>query len=599
MRRLRAAVGSAAFVIVVSCLWLAFLATTHLQSRDTFLDTIEHRLLDWRYKIVGPVAAASDLVFVAIDDATLAGQTDGLAGRRLIAQVIEEIANNNANLLVLDVLLADAGVAEERQELAQALTRLPSIIAAAARFGPQDPAPTIIWPHDDFMTVAEVGLVNLYTDPSRIPRFMPLFLDVDGTVFPSMPLLAAIDITQEQARITDHALSLGALEVPLDSGANLPLRLLGPAGTVPTLSATNVLTGQAAPLLSGKAVILGFSAAGTGDLFASPFQGEVPGGEIIATAISQLTGGPTLRYDSQTRGWDVAHAVALTVLCLVVMLRAPLVRAVPLALTVVLLSFGGLTFLFAQGLWLSAALPLGAAVPALGFAGLYSLVRDRKSAQLSDQRLASLRRFQSPGLARKIEEDPNYLLTPQEQDLAIFFVDLTGFTALSQKLGAEGTRALLQRFHGLTARAAEQHNGSVINFMGDGALVVFGMDPSPPGQSVADAALASALMLEKDLANMPAGDDHAPVTCRSGLHYGSAILSRLGADNHQQVTVSGDAVNLASRLMEVAKSKGAKIAATAEFTAQLEAQSALENTTSTTVTVRGRSGDVGVILWPI
>lgn len=98
---------------------------------------------------------------------------------------------------------------------------------------------------------------------------------------------------------------------------------------------------------------------------------------------------------------------------------------------------------------------------------------------------------------------------------------------------------------------------------------------------------------------MSTGGDHAPVACRSGLHFGSAILSRLGADNHQQVTVSGDGVNLASRLMEVAKSKGAKIAATAEFTAQLKALAALENTTSTTVTVRGRSGDVGVTLWPI
>ncbi|MEQ8365095.1 MAG: adenylate/guanylate cyclase domain-containing protein [Roseicyclus sp.] len=92
--------------------------------------------------------------------------------------------------------------------------------------------------------------------------------------------------------------------------------------------------------------------------------------------------------------------------------------------------------------------------------------------------------------------------------------------------------------------------------------------------------------------------DCPAVTCRIGLHYGSVILSRLGAQNHQQVTVSGDTVNLASRLMEVAKSRSARIVATSEFANQLEASAVTGVATPARVEVLGWSGDVSVVLWP-
>ena len=52
---------------------------------------------------------------------------------------------------------------------------------------------------------------------------------------------------------------------------------------------------------------------------------------------------------------------------------------------------------------------------------------------------------------------------------------------------------------------------------------------------------------------------------RFGSHFGPVILSRLGAADHQHIAATGDTVNVASRLMEVAKQRGAPIAVSEEL----------------------------------
>lgn len=134
--------------------------------------------------------------------------------------------------------------------------------------------------------------------------------------------------------------------------------------------------------------------------------------------------------------------------------------------------------------------------------------------------------------------------------------------------------------------------------MGDGALAVFGLEPGRNDRSDADQAFGSAEDLEVDLATLPLPPDCPAVTCRIGLHFGSVILSRLGAQDHQQVTVSGDTVNLASRLMEVAKTRNARIVATKAFANRLAPGFVSGVAIPARVEVRGWSGDVDVVLWP-
>lgn len=594
--------GRLALLVVLGALvWCAVVLQPYLSGQASVIDGPENRLLDLRYTVAGPGTPARDLVIVAIDDATLSDQaSEALSRRALLAFLIDRIAQSDAKTLALDVLLADRGEPSDDARLGDALARLPSIIAAAAVFDADaTTSGRVIWPSDGFRAVAQAGVVNVSTDANGVPRYIPLLVTAEGALLPSFPLLAALDFTGHEATFETNKVILGSRSVPLDAGFNMPLRALGPTGTVKTISAQTLLDGPDPDTLAGKMVLLGYTATATGDRFETPFSEGTPGVEVIASAISQLIDSDTLRRDRETRMWDAVHAGLVALAGIAALCFLPLSRGLAVALGLLALSLAVSTAVFMSGVWLSAAIPLVTAIPPFLVAGALRYRWERGQARRSERSAASLRRFQSPALARQLERDPDYLAQPHEQELTIFFVDLTGFTALSQRSGAEGTRELLALFHKLTAEAVEAEGGSVFNYMGDGALAVFGLETAT-AVDAADRALAAALGLVRVLSQARLA--HLPqeaLQCRIGLHKGPAILSRLGAASYQQVTASGDTVNLASRLMEVAKTQNAAIVASRDFCDALQNGAQLSQAHVVHVPIRGRDGEVQVFCWAV
>ena len=283
-------------------------------------------------------------------------------------------------------------------------------------------------------------------------------------------------------------------------------------------------------------------------------------------------------------------------LCTFTVLALSLGLGVTLALGLLGLWIAAIWLTFPFGWWLSAALPLMATLPpVLGAAGL-RYVQERRKSAIADRAVVALKKFQSPALADMIADDPDFLARPVTRDLVIFFVDLSGFTLLSQSLGPQGTEDFLKRFHSVVAREVHNQNGIVFNYMGDGALAVFGMRDTHP--NAADDAMKAAFELVAAIVALGTSQGlDVPLGCRIGVHLGPVVLSRLGDDRQQQVSVTGDSVNLASRLMEIAKGQGASIAASADVLAAMSHPPHRAATQIKTVEVRGRTGDVDVHLW--
>ena len=86
---------------------------------------------------------------------------------------------------------------------------------------------------------------------------------------------------------------------------------------------------------------------------------------------------------------------------------------------------------------------------------------------------------------------------------------------------------------------------------------------------------------------------------RLGLHYGPVVLARLGHDAHQQISVSGDTVTLASRLMEVAKVEGAQFAVSAAAIEAMKGggQNVTPPDALRTASIRGHRATIDVALW--
>jgi adenylate cyclase len=150
--------------------------------------------------------------------------------------------------------------------------------------------------------------------------------------------------------------------------------------------------------------------------------------------------------------------------------------------------------------------------------------------------------------------DIEALRVGKETDLAVLFVDIRGFTALAEHISPRETAELLSEFRALVTGAALANNGIVDKFIGDGALLIFGLN-SDISQAAKDAlATARNILREAERWNdVRKSEGLSNIDLAIGVHAGPAIIGAVGDTHRLEFTAIGTTVNLASRLEEVAK----------------------------------------------
>jgi adenylate cyclase len=416
-------------------------------------------------------------------------------------------------------------------------------------------------------------------------------------VVPSFALAAASEGLTTPPVLGKDRIEIAGQSRGMDLGYHMPVRFYGPAGSFKRISAAELLRGEGDPeALRGKVVVIGVTAAGAADAFATPFDRVAPGAEVFATAISNLLAGDGLARTRSTRLIDAASAVALPVVIIALMAMRRAAVGLMLASLVFVLWLAGVFLAFTHCYWLSIAAPLASALPlTIGFAAARSIVERRAGTKIAAERSA-LAKFQSPLLLNHLLREPDFLEKPVRQDVAVLFLDLSGSTGVAEALGPEGSRDLLSAMQTLVEGEVTAHGGVVITYMGDGVLAVFGL-PKPRSDDAARA-LATVEALHESmtawLTNLPpAARDR--LDFRIGLHFGPAILSRLGSPTQQQITATGDTVNVASRLLEVAKEQHCRVVVTEDLVrAAGAAPSVYANYAPMIVSIRGRASDLPV-----
>jgi adenylate cyclase len=606
-----------AIAIVLAGLWAAALALGQ-GSEAGFLDRFEGTLTDLRVLARGVRTPPDRVTIVAIDDATARDQGSYPLPRAKLAELIDAIARHRPRLVVVDVLLVDAGPPDGDAALARALGSTNAVIAAAAIFdharqavaaqhdSPLSQLPTaarFLLPLPLFAAQAGVGVVNVTTDPNGIPRSIPMLFRSNDAVMVSLPLRAASAASHHDPKIASNRLAVAGADIATDAGHLLPLSFYGPNGSIRTVSAGTVLNGQAAPDdIEGRVVVIGVTVTGGGDVFQTPFDPVMPGVEVISTGITHLLAGDTPLRNAAVRRADAAIAIVLAMLSVGLLAwRRNLVGLVAIAAVIAVWATINV-IAFAHGIWMSAALPIAAAAPPVLLFGALQIWSGRRQTQHLTARSRLMRQFQAPGLREWLLADPDFLLQPVQQQAAVVFIDLSRFTALSETLDAETVRDVLKSFHALVDRAAVENGGVVTSFMGDGAMILFGL-PKPAEMDAGNASRCCVALSRRTtrwLVRLP-NEVSSRIGFKIGGHYGEIIASRLGGDSHQHITAIGDTVNIASRLMEVASQHGAPLAVSddllraAGHDGALQTEGMIKGPVQTLL--RGRIGSVTVCLW--
>ena len=315
--------------LLLAALWGGLLGYMHLSGSMSFLDRLEASLTDLRSTVVGARVPPPITSIVAIDDQTAADNGYPL-NRATLARVVSAVSALKPKVIALDLLLVDPGSDEGDAALALALQQTPSVIAAAGVFPKEiqvvgidanDPlaaiptASKMLLPLGRFSDVAAIGVVNVATDESGTPRFIPLISRGGERVDASFPLRVASLALGINPAFSPGGLALGDRHLPTDNGQRLPVTFYGPRGTIPTFSAADALAGKLpAKAIEDRIVVIGSTVTGGGDVFPTPFDPVLPGVEVMATAATHLIAGDSIVRDRNVRLLDSLIALALPLL---------------------------------------------------------------------------------------------------------------------------------------------------------------------------------------------------------------------------------------------------------------------------------------------
>lgn len=256
---------------------------------------------------------------------------------------------------------------------------------------------------------------------------------------------------------------------------------------------------------------------------------------------------------------------------------------------------GGLNFLLdphANGVRLSMLIFAGVVliVTVVGARGLLN------RAIAETVRRANLTRYLPPQLAdRMADAGEDALRAGREQDAAILFVDIRGFTARAEGMDPKSLSGFLSAFRQVITHTADRWNGVVDKFVGDSAMVVFGV-PEPGPRDAADALSCAGAILEALAAwnaeRGATGDDAVRVGI--GVHWGPVFCGAVGDADRLEFTVLGDTVNVASRLEAETKRAGYRLVASAALLSAAGVDLAKDDGWAEIpeATIRGHEGDV-------
>lgn len=175
----------------------------------------------------------------------------------------------------------------------------------------------------------------------------------------------------------------------------------------------------------------------------------------------------------------------------------------------------------------------------------------------------------------------------------ILFADIRGFTGLAQRLGPEGTVALLNEYFDIVVGCLDDAGGHLDKFIGDAVMATFGVTAG--GGDDEDRAIAAAIAMVRGLAAWNCARGRAgqpPIQVGIGVNTDIVVAGNIGSATRTDYTVIGDGVNLASRLQQASRIYGTPILISEQTRARLRGSWCLRLVD--TVTVRGRAEPVAV-----
>ncbi|HEY1509749.1 MAG TPA: adenylate/guanylate cyclase domain-containing protein, partial [Solirubrobacteraceae bacterium] len=516
----------------------------------SLLQSLEGSTINTRFTVRGTQAVPKNLIVVAIDPKSFQDLNKQFPFPRAVdGKAITTISKQHPAAIAVDVQLSEPSSLGQNDDVAL----LEAVSNAHGKTIFSDTEPT------DTGNVSFLGSgkgTALLKSVGARPAEGSFPFDPGGT------------IRQMQYRISNlNTLAVVAAQVATHKpvkpfSGNRFIDFVGPAGTIPYLSFSQAYwgtysgtkTGKKLPsnFFTNKIVVIGATATNLNDIHASSTDSAMPGPEIQANAIDTVLRGFPL---SGAQGWiNVLLIVLLGVTVPLVAMRARPVITMAVAVILGVALAVGAQLAFNSGTIISFVYPLGALI--LATAGALSV-------QLVTEAFERIRtrdlftRFVPENVVDEVLASSDGLrLGGVQRDGTVMFSDLRGFTSMAETLSPARVIEVLNHYLSEMSDAILNNGGTLVAYMGDGIMAVFGAPL--PQEDHADRALAAALEM-RDV-RLPRFNEWLRSESLSegfrmgiGLNSGHVMSGHVGSERRVEYTAVGDTTNTASRIEGMTK----------------------------------------------
>ncbi len=402
------------------------------------------------------------------------------------------------------------------------------------------------YPYAALKDASSYGFANTYFDRDQFVRYARLWTEYEGETIWSFPAV----IYQEYAAATGTE----AVMPETDARGIFNFTYTGRSGGYSVLSLCDVLEGRINTAdLAGCIVLVGAYAPGMQDSYNAAIQRgtQMYGVEIQANILEALMEGKTAlplnNYLYAALACVLVLAVYLALRRLNVVSGAVLaVAAIAVCLVIgKLCYFRGVVVRIIEPVIMIAALYL--LHLAIGY--LAEILKRRRI-------LAAFQKYVAPQVVREVAEKGDFeiRLGGEKRHIAVLFVDIRGFTPMSEGLAPEQVVEILNEYLALTTSSIFKNNGTLDKFIGDATMAVFNApfdldDYVYRAVCTARDIAAGSADLEKKLMDRFG----RTVSFGIGVNCGDAVVGNIGCDFRMDYTAIGDTVNTAARLEANAK----------------------------------------------
>ena len=549
---------------------LVLLAGAFLQ-KPVFLESVKLNYFDTLITAREPVE--NNIYTVNIDEAALEKYGQYPFPRNIYADIIRDIYNRGAGLVVWNVMMPEQDRFGGDEQLAETMREFPVILASRpsdkTKNEPINPGAAII--NSEFLgtllpypgiianipalenSSAGAGIVSTEPEIDGVNRRLPTVAVVDGTLYPSL----ALEVLRVIAGDPSFQIKLSPIGVD-----KMRIPQFGPISTdsegrvwIDWAQRNKSVSVAAMPEdFAGAVVIVDVTAAGIANPVPTAIGAKFPG-EVQAAMVATMFNGTNIQRPFWAEEFEIPAAF-LAGLLLILVSRWTWFG---IALTVLL---GGAVvpasmYMFNTELYLlDATAPIIIIVlVALHTYGI-KFVREFLEKQAIKKQFAG---YCSPEVVRLLQENPDLIKKGVKKDVSVMFSDLRGFTPIGEHFGhdVKGLGDYMNGYMDAITQPILNHNGMVIKYVGDASMHIQGapIEDDNHAYNIVETGLQ---MLDAVDAYTKAAEARGlpPAAMGFGINSGEGFIGEMGSTARHSYDILGDMVSTAARLEARCKAYG-------------------------------------------